>query len=264
MSEGNANGKPAVLTEVIDSVLLVTINRPEAMNAINAEVSSGLGEALERAEADSRIRAAVLTGAGDRSFSAGADLKAASRGESLNAPDHDEWGFAGWVEHPISKPTIAAVNGYALGGGTELVLACDLALSLQGAEFGLPEVKRGVYAGAGGAMRMPRQLPRKVALELILTGDAISAADALRLGLINRVVEDGVVEAAIDLARRIAANAPLSVQVSKLIASRSLDGDEPGVWEFNHAEGARLQQSHDFQEGLNAFAEKREPVWEGR
>ena len=145
----------AVLTELREHVLLVTLNRPEARNAINAEVTLGLGNALERADQDPEIRVVVLTGAGDRSFCAGADLKAISRGETLNPPGTEAWGLAGMVQHPISKPVIAAVNGQALGGGTELVLAADLAVAAESATFGLPEVRRGLIAAAGGLVRLP-------------------------------------------------------------------------------------------------------------
>jgi crotonobetainyl-CoA hydratase len=263
-AEPTAPTAPAVLTEREGSVLVVTINRPEAMNAINAAVSLGVGEALEEAEHDRDVRAVVLTGAGDRAFCAGADLKAASRGETLHAPGHEEWGFAGYTRHPISKPTIAAVNGFALGGGTEISLASDLVVALSSAQFGLPEVKRGIFAGAGGVIRLPRQIPRKVAMEMILTGDPLTADDAHRWGLVNSVVETDVVGAALALAQRIAENAPLSVQASKRIALHALDGDEDGAWERNRAEGQRLMQSDDAKEGPRAFAEKRVPVWTGR
>src|SRR5689334_20755911 len=200
----------AVLTELRDNVLLVTLNRPEARNAVNGDLTLGLGTALERAENDVEIRAVVLTGSGDQTFCAGADLKAISRGEGLNPPGTEAWGFAGMVQHPISKPVIAAVNGTALGGGTELVLASDLAVVAEHATFGLPEVKRGLIAAAGGVFRLPEQLPRKLAMQVILTGDPIDADTALRWGLVNEVVPaDEVVPRALELAERIAANAPL-------------------------------------------------------
>lgn len=261
-----ASAAPATLTAIEGEVMVVTINRPEAMNAINAEVSLGIGEALDRAEGDRQVRVLVITGAGERAFSAGADLKAVSRGESLSAPDHEEWGFAGYVRHPISKPTIAAVNGFALGGGTEIALASDLVVARASARFGLPEVRRGIYAGAGGVVRLPRQLPPKVALEMILTGDPIDADQAERWGLVNRVVDDDVLGAAFELARRIARNAPLAVQASKRIARAIIDGviaDEASAWELNAQEGRRLIASADAKEGPRAFAEKREPVWRG-
>jgi crotonobetainyl-CoA hydratase len=205
---------PAALTERRGSngdVLIITINRPEARNAVNSAVSIGVGDALQAAQDDPEVRAVVITGAGE-SFCAGADLKAISRRENLFHPDHGEWGFAGYVHHYIDKPTIAAVNGTALGGGSELALASDLVVAEERAKFGLPEVKRGLIAAAGGVFRIVDHLPRKVAMELIFTGEPMTSADALKWGLINQVVPDGTaVDAAIALAERITRNAPLAV-----------------------------------------------------
>ena len=225
--------EPAVLTERRGNVLVITINRPEARNCVNGAVSIGVGDALEQAQDDADVRAVVITGAGDKSFCAGADLKAISRRENLYHPDHGEWGFAGYVHHFIDKPTIAAVNGTALGGGTELALASDLVVARNARQFGLPEVKVGLIAGAGGVFRIVHQLPRKVALQMVLTGEPISAAEAAKWGLINQVVPDGtVLEAALALAERVTVNAPLSVQASKRIAYGADDGvipdEEPG------------------------------------
>jgi crotonobetainyl-CoA hydratase len=262
----------AVLTELRDHVLVVTLNRPEARNAVNGELTRLLGEALERAESDPEIRVVVLTGAGDKTFCAGADLKAISRGEALNPPGTERWGFAGFVNHPISKPVIAAVNATALGGGTELVLACDLAVAAESAKFGLPEVRRGLMAAAGGLIRLPEQLPRKVAMHVILTGEPMDAETALRWGLVNEVVPDGrVLDAALDLAEVIATNAPLSVQASKRIAlglyAQGDDGllaAERDAWQANNDEMLTLMSSEDAIEGPTAFAEKRPPVWKAR
>jgi crotonobetainyl-CoA hydratase len=264
------HGAPAVLTERHGRVLLVTINRPQARNAVNAAVAMGLGDALEQADADGGIWAVIVTGAGDKAFCAGADLKAVSRGESLSPadPERAAWGFAGYVAHHISKPTIAAVNGFALGGGTEIALASDLVVAADTASFGLPEVKRGIYAGAGGVFRLPQQIPKKVAMEMILTGEPVSAARALELGLVNRVVpQDRVIEEALALAGRVTANAPLSVQASKRIANGIRDGQvaaDAEYWERSRAEGRALMTSADAAEGPRAFAEKRLPSWEGR
>jgi crotonobetainyl-CoA hydratase len=260
--------QPAVLTELRGGTLLLTINRPAALNAVNRAVASGLGGALERADADRDVRAVVVTGAGERAFSAGADLKAVARGEPLTDPQTAGWGFAGYVRHPISKPTIAAVNGLALGGGAEIVLASDLVIAAERATFGLPEVKRGLVAAAGGVIRLPAQLPRKIAMEMMLTGEPIGAATAARWGLANRVVpDDEVVDAALELAARIGQNAPLAVQASKRIASGIVAGrtpaeDEP--WRLNFAEVDALKRSADAREGPLAFAAKREPRWQGR
>lgn len=261
---------PAVLVERQGHILIATINRPEARNAVNAAVHVGLGEALEQAEHDPEIRVVILTGAGDQAFCAGADLKALSRGERLTPEDKAQrgWGFAGVVQHPISKPMIAAVNGFALGGGTELALACDLVVAADHARFGLPEVKRGIYAAAGGAFRIAQQLPVKVAMEILLTGEPFSAQRALELGFANRVVPlADLIETAIDLANRIAVNAPLSVQASKRIAMGIADGgiaNDAAFWEANNREGRAVMQSQDAKEGPLAFAQKRQPVWQAK
>jgi len=261
---------PAVLVERRGHVMIITLNRPEARNAVNLAVHMGVGLALEEAEHDPEVRAVVITGAGDLAFCAGADLKALSRGEKLGPSDpaQQAWGFAGYVSHHISKPTIAAVNGAALGGGTELTLASDLAVAADSATFGLPEVKRGILAGAGGAFRLAAQIPPKIAMEILLTGDAISAARALELGLVNAVIpRDQVLDAALKLAERISVNAPLSVQGSKRIARGVIDGTVPteaAGWERTRVEGSVIMRSEDAREGPRAFAEKRAPVWQAR
>jgi len=262
--------QPAVLTERRGRVLLVTLNRPEARNAVNLAVTLGVGDALEEAEHDRDIWAVVLTGAGDKAFCAGADLKAVARREPLAPTDpvRAAWGFAGYVTHHVSKPTIAAVNGFALGGGTEISLASDLVVAADTASFGLPEVKRGIYAGAGGVFRLPAQIPKKVAMEMILTGEPVSAHRALELGLVNRVVPQAdVVAAALELAGKVIANAPLSVQASKRVANGILDGHvaaEDASWELSRAEGLALMRTADAAEGPRAFADKRVPSWQAR
>jgi crotonobetainyl-CoA hydratase len=259
---------PAALVERRGHVMIITINRPEARNAVNAAVSTAVGDALHDAQQDPDVRVVVITGAGNKSFCAGADLKAISRGENLFHPEHPKWGFAGYVRHFIDKPTIAAVNGTAFGGGTELALASDLVVACERAQFGLPEVKRGLIAAAGGVFRLVEQLPRKVALELMYTGDPMSSADALKWGLINQVVPDGTeLDAALALAERITVNAPLAVQASKRVAVGVDDGvitdDETG-WSRTMREIATLIRSEDAIEGPLAFAEKRQPVWKAR
>jgi len=261
---------PAVLVERRGHVLIVTINRPEARNAVNASVHVGLGEALETAEHEGDIRALIVTGSGDQAFCAGADLKALSRGERLEPDDKAQraWGFAGFVRHPISKPVIAAVNGFALGGGTELALASDLVVAADHAQFGLPEVKRGLFAAAGGAFRIAQQLPVKQAMEILLTGEPISAQRAMDLGLVNRVVGlPLLMETALALAEQIVANAPLSVQASKRIAMGIHDGriaSDDQFWEANAREASTVMRSEDAREGPLAFAQKRTPVWKAR
>jgi crotonobetainyl-CoA hydratase len=259
---------PAVLVERDEHVLVVTLNRPEARNAVNGDLTLGLGTALEEADHDPEIRAVVLTGAGEVSFCAGADLKALSRGESLNPSGTEAWGFAGIVNHVVSVPVIAAVNGTALGGGTEIVLTADLAVAATTARFGLPEVTRGLIAAAGGLIRLPRQLPTKVAMQLILTGEPIDAETALRWGLVNAVVPaEQVLPEALALAHRIAANAPLAVQASKRVARGITGGaipDEADAWAASNDEIAALMSSEDAIEGPTAFAEKRTPQWKGR
>ncbi|MFZ4746071.1 MAG: crotonase/enoyl-CoA hydratase family protein [Sphingomonas sp.] len=260
---------PPVLVERHGHVMVITINRPDARNAVNQAVWSGVGDALAAADRDIDVRVVIVTGAGDQSFCAGADLKAISRGESIlpSDPEKAAWGFAGIVSHVVSKPLIAAVNGTALGGGTEIALACDLVVAADTATFGLPEVKRGLLAGAGGAFRLKQQLPAKIAMEMLLTGDAISAARALDLGLVNQVVPRAeLMAAALKLAERITVNAPLSVQASKRIALGIRDGkiaSDAAGWAITVHETPGVMGSADAREGPRAFAEKRAPVWKG-
>jgi crotonobetainyl-CoA hydratase len=263
------DGNGTVLAQRQGHVLLVTLNRPAARNAVNLDLTIGVGEALEYADRTPEIWTVIVTGAGDRAFCAGADLKAAAAGELTGDDERlTRWGFAGYVQHAISKPTIAAVNGFALGGGTEIALASDLVVAVETATFGLPEVKRGIYAGAGGAFRLPRQIPVKVAMEAMLTGRPIPAARAYELGLVNAVVQaEKLLEAAFELADAINENAPLAVQATKRIA-RGIDDStvptEDRDWERSAREGKRLMASADAMEGMRAFAEKRAPRWEGR
>ena len=260
----------AVLVERRGHVTIVTINRPEARNACNEAVWVGCGLALAEAEADVETRVVIVTGAGNQSFCAGADLKAISRGERIvpEDPVQASWGFAGVASHYISKPIIGAVNGTALGGGTELALACDLLVAAASATFGLPEVKRGLVAGAGGAFRISRQLPRKLGMEMLLVGDPLTAERAFEFGLVNRIVpREQLMDEALALAEKIAANAPLSVQSSKRIALHIVDGksrDEEAAWALTVAERMIVVQSEDAREGPLAFTEKRAPQWKGR
>ncbi|RUP38603.1 MAG: enoyl-CoA hydratase [Gordonia sp. (in: high G+C Gram-positive bacteria)] len=261
---------PAVLVEHTGHVCVLTINRPDARNAINTAVTDALGLALQAADDDPEVRVIVLTGSGHQSFCAGADLKALSRGENIGPsdPERQKWGFAGVVSHPVCTPVIAAVNGTALGGGTELVLSADLAVAAESASFGLPEVKRGLFAAAGGAFRIVDAVPKKVAMELLLTGRPITAAKAKEYGLLNDVVPDqGLRAAVMALATEIAGNAPLAVQASKRLAQRIVDGEVVGdaaLWSANLTELGTVFSSQDAMEGPRAFAEKRAPVWQAR
>ncbi|MEE2034812.1 enoyl-CoA hydratase-related protein [Rhodococcus chondri] len=258
-----------VLVEQRNHTLIVTINRPKAANSINADVHRGLGEAWERAESDRDVRAVILTGAGESVFCGGADLKALGTAgpDGVTPPETAHWGFAGVVKHHISKPVIAAVNGTALGGGTELALASDLVVASETSEFGLPEVHRGLIAGAGGVFRIGQAVPRAIAMELILTGKPMSADDALRWGLVNRVVpRTDVLATALELAELVAAGAPLAVQSSKTVARGIIDGHIPAedqAWELSEKALARLTTSADTLEGVMAFMQKRAPVWKG-
>jgi len=258
---------PVVRLERHGHVALVRIDRPAAKNAVNAAVADGLGSALAEADADDAIRVVVVTGTGD-AFCAGADLKALAAGESLVAPGHPEWGFAGYVRHQVGTPTIAAVNGFALGGGTEIVLASDLAVLDPAATLGLPEVRRGLIAAAGGVIRLQRQIPLKLAMEVALTGDPVSAETAVSWGLANAVSRPGeVVAAAMEMAERVARNAPVAVRESKRMLQRTavLGSDwDDDAWALNDRAIGRVLRSEDFREGTRAFAEKRSPEWKGR
>ncbi|MDV6299030.1 crotonase/enoyl-CoA hydratase family protein [Dietzia maris] len=264
----STENRPAVRTERRDHVLLVTLDRPEARNAVNGEVSTLLGNALHEADTDPGIRVVVITGAGERSFCAGADLKAISRGEDIFPAENRQWGFAGMMQQYVSVPVIGAVNGTALGGGCEIALACDLVVAADHAVFGLPEVRRGLIAAAGGAFRLPAQLPHRVAMEMMLTGEPITAGRALDLHLINHVVPaDRLLDTALELAGTIAANAPLAVQGTKRVALGITDGGRPAEvdqWKVNDTETITVMTSEDAAEGPRAFAEKRAPVWKAR
>lgn len=259
--------EPAVVVERQGTILLMTLNRPDAKNAVNAEVSAGLGSALKVLADDPQLRVGVITGAGT-AFCAGADLKELAANRPIHDPEHPEWGFAGIVQHYVDKPLIAAVNGFALGGGTEIALACDLVVADETATFGLPEVRRGLMAAAGGVLRLQRQVPWRIAMEMALTGEAITARRAAELGLINRSVAEGkALDEALATGEVIAANAPLSVQATKRVMHRSKaygsDWDEQ-MWALNRDEMLKLWRTADAREGAKAFAQKRQPVWRAR
>lgn len=249
-----------VLTSEEDGILVVTINRPEAKNAMTKAAAEGIAAAMDRLDADDSLRVGILTGAGG-TFCSGMDLKGFLRGES---PSIEGRGFGGIVQKPPVKPLIAAVEGYALAGGLELMIACDLVVADANAKFGIPEARRGLVAAAGGVMMLPDQIPERVAMELALTGEFIDAGRAYELGLINRVVDGDALSGAKELAAKIVANGPLAVRVSKQIVkeSRGWPMDE------RYARQAQLIGpvfvSEDAREGSLAFAEKRAPNWKGR
>lgn len=239
---------------------ILTINRPKARNAINGAVARGIAEALDTFDARPDISAYVLTGAGG-TFSAGMDLKGFLSGDF---PVVEGRGFGGLTESPPKKPMVAAVEGYALAGGFELALACDVIVASSEAKFGLPEPKRGLVAGAGGIMRLPRRIPYHVAMEIALTGDHYPAARLYELGLVNRIAEPGAaLEGALELARKIAANAPLALVATKRVVVESQDWSLEEMFKKQSAIVNPVFGSKDAMEGAAAFAEKRAPQWKG-
>ncbi|EGD59190.1 short chain enoyl-CoA hydratase [Novosphingobium nitrogenifigens DSM 19370] len=249
-----------VLTEISGNVLIVTLNRPEAKNAMNKAAAEGIAAAMDRLDADGALRCAILTGAGG-TFCSGMDLKGFLRGESPSVPGR---GFGALSQWTPKKPIIAAVDGYALAGGMELALACDLIVAHGGAKFGIPEVKRGLAAAAGGLIRLPRQIPPRIAMELALTGDFITAQRAYELGFINQITEGPAIEAARVLAARIAENGPLALIASKAIVRDSHEWTEADMWGRQQAYIDPVFTSQDAREGAAAFAEKRKPNWQGK
>jgi enoyl-CoA hydratase len=251
----------AVSTRHEGEVLVITIERPEARNAINAAVAEGIARALDALDGEDGLRVGVLTGAGGV-FSAGMDLKAFVAGESSDHPDR---GFAGIVRRPPVKPLIAAVEGWALAGGFEVALACDLIVASREARFGIPEVKRGLVAAGGGLLRLPSRIPYHLAMELALTGDPIGAERAEAVGLVSRLTAPGeALPGALELAATIAANGPLAVAASKRILVEAPGWPQDELWERQDEIDAPVFGSEDAREGATAFAEKRPPVWRGR
>ncbi len=250
----------AVLSERRDGVLLITLNRPEARNAVNGALASGIAAALDELDADPALQAGVLAGAG-RGFSAGMDLKAFVAGES---PYVEGRGFAGIVQRGPDKPLIAAIEGFAVAGGLEIALACDLIVAARDARIAIPEVKRSLVAAGGALLRLPRRIPYHVAMEMALTGDAISAQRAAELGIVNRLAEVGeAVQTALELAAQIVVNGPLALVASKRILSEQ-DGWAPEeMWQRQGEIAGPVMSSADAREGASAFAEKRPPVWRG-
>jgi enoyl-CoA hydratase len=253
--------EPAVLTERRDRVLVIKLNRPEQRNAVNAAVAAGIAAALDLLDDEADLSLGVLTGEG-KGFCAGMDLKAFVAGESPYAGDR---GFAGITRRASVKPLIAAVEGFAVAGGLEVALACDLIVAARGAKLGIPEVKRSLVAAGGALLRLPRAIPRGIAMELALTGDPILAERAHELGLVNRLAEPGkALETALALAGEISVNGPLALAATKRIMAESVDWPESEFFERQGKIAGPVMASEDAREGSRAFAEKRAPQWRGR
>ncbi len=247
---------PAVITERRDRVMIITLNRPDQMNAINGAIASGLWAAVQELNTDPGLTAGVLTGNG-RGFCSGMDLKAFAKGEDIGDMIH-------FVRHGAEKPLICAIEGFALAGGLELALSCDLLVAAKGVKLGIPEVKVGLFAAGGGLMRLPSRVGYSKAMEMAVTGDPISADEGAQFGLIARLVEPGeVVATAIELAERIAENAPLGVAASKAIVRATQGATEEELWAFQGPLQGSVFTSNDAREGPAAFAEKRDPDWSG-
>lgn len=250
-----------VLTERRDNVLLITLNRPEQRNAVNGALADGVAAALDQLDGDDALAVGVIAGAG-KGFCSGMDLGAFAAGER---PWHPERGFAGIVQKPPRKPIVAAVERFAVAGGLEVALACDLIVASAGAKLGIPEVKRSLVAAGGALLRLPRRLPSGIAMELALTGEPISAERGYELGLVNRIAEPGAaLDAALELAAAIAANGPLAVAATKTILSEQWDWPEAEFWQRQGEISGPVLVSEDAREGALAFKEKRDPVWKGR
>jgi enoyl-CoA hydratase len=255
-----SDAAPEVLTEARDGVLIVTLNRPEAKNAASKKLSELVAAAMDRLDSEDELRVGIITGAGG-TFCSGMDLKGFLRGETPHVPGR---GFAGLTEAPPKKPLIAAVDGYALAGGFEIMLACDLVVANRDAKFGIPEAKRGLAAAAGGLVRLPRQIAPRLAMELALTGDFVTAQRAYEMGLINRIADGPALDSALELAAAITANGPLAVARSKQIIVESRDWSEGEMWKKQSEVLGNLFMTEDAREGAAAFAEKRKPNWKGR
>jgi enoyl-CoA hydratase len=251
----------AVLTERRDNVLLITIDRPEVRNAVNASVAAGVAGALDELDADDALSVGVLTGAGGY-FCAGMDLGAFVKGES---PWFGDRGFAGIAQRASRKPLIAAIEGFAVAGGMEIALACDLIVAARGAKMGIPEAKRSLVAAGGALLRLPRRMPYHVVMELALTGDTMPAERFHEYGVVNHLSEPGeAVQGALALAARLAANGPLALIASKRILQEQYDWSSGEMWERQRAISGPVFDSQDAKEGASAFKEKRPPAWRGR
>jgi len=251
----------AVLTERRENVLLITLNRPEVRNAVNGAVAEGVAHALDDLDADEQLSVGILTGAGGY-FCAGMDLGAFVSGES---PWFGDRGFAGIAQRSARKPLIAAIEGFAVAGGLEVALACDLIVAARGAKLGIPEAKRSLVAAGGALLRLPRRMPYHAVMELALTGDPLPAERFHELGVVNHLAEPGqAVEVALELAGRLAKNGPLALIASKRILQEQFDWTSEEMWEKQGEISGPVFSSEDAKEGASAFKEKRDPVWRGR
>ena len=250
------NGESAVLTERRGRVLVITLNRPEAMNAINGALSEGLWSAVQELDSDSGLTAGVVTGAG-KGFCSGMDLKAFSRGEDIGP-------MLEFVRNGAAKPLVGAIEGFALAGGLELALSCDLLVAARGAKLGIPEVGVGLFAAGAGLFRLPGRVGYGTAMEMAITGDPITAEQAADYGLVSRLTEPGdALGEALALAERIARNAPLAVAASKQVVRATQGATEEELWKIQRPHMATVWKSNDAKEGPRAFAEKRPPEWTG-
>jgi enoyl-CoA hydratase len=255
------NDQPAVLTERRDRVLLITLNRPEVRNAVNAALAEGVAKALDELDSDDGLSVGILTGTGGF-FCAGMDLGAFVKGES---PYYEDRGFAGIAQRASRKPLIAAIEGFAVAGGLEIALACDLIVAAEGAKLGIPESKRSLVAAGGALLRLPRRMPYHAVMELALTGDTLPAERFHDLGLVNRVTPPGgAVDAALEIAEAIGRNGPLALTAAKQILQEQFDWSTSEMWEKQGAIAGPVMTSEDAKEGASAFKEKREPRWQGR
>ena len=254
-------GATAVISEQRGNVLLITLNRPEVRNAVNGAVAAGVAGALDELDARDELSVGVLTGAGGF-FCAGMDLGAFVRGES---PWFEDRGFAGIAQRASRKPLIAAIEGFAVAGGMEIALACDLIVAARGAKIGIPEVKRSLVAAGGALLRLPRRMPYHAVMELALTGDPVLAERMHEFGVVNRLAEPGAaVDIALELAAQIARNGPLALDASKRVLQEQFDWSSEEMWDRQNAISRPVFESEDAKEGASAFKEKRDPVWKGR